>query len=251
MVYQVYVNRTGDQDYSGEILTFPNRRFADEFYNRCITTTAAGTVNPLDGIVRYSPQFWKLPITLHESRVHNFLNSNAKDLIPTTMIARTSGYGEAPGAMPAIPNDATSNVEYVSGGSYYIRTKSAPHLYWFFQDKDEGRISLDLRKATKFQINRNDSGKASPTLPNDRRVLERKDELALVALSSHGSHTIGISNHHVSTTPTSFRFTFGSFYNGDFGVDWSVKSSVKSKYGRCPYLAYQVQYAGEEWELVN
>ncbi|EKV04864.1 hypothetical protein PDIG_86650 [Penicillium digitatum PHI26] len=246
MVYQVYLNRMGDPYYSGEILTIPNRHYADEFYNRCITTTA-GAANPLNDLVRYSPQFWALPMTMQESRLHNFLTSNAKDLIPTTMIARTSGSEDAPGALPPIPNDATSNVEYLSGGAYYIRTKSTPHLYWIFQDKGQKIISLDSRKATKFQINRDDSAKPSPALPNDRRVLERKDDIELVVLSPSGGHTIGVSNHYVSTTVTSFHFTFGGFYNGDFGVDWSLKSSNSTG----PHLAYQVQYAGEEWELVN
>ncbi|KAG0160187.1 hypothetical protein PDIDSM_7714 [Penicillium digitatum] len=216
MVYQVYLNRMGDPYYSGEILTIPNRHYADEFYNRCITTTA-GAANPLNDL----------------------------DLIPTTMIARTSGSEDAPGALPPIPNDATSNVEYLSGGAYYIRTKSTPHLYWIFQDKGQKIISLDSRKATKFQINRDDSAKPSPALPNDRRVLERKDDIELVVLSPSGGHTIGVSNHYVSTTVTSFHFTFGGFYNGDFGVDWSLKSSNSTG----PHLAYQVQYAVKSGSL--
>ncbi|KAJ5506004.1 hypothetical protein N7453_004961 [Penicillium expansum] len=90
-----------------------------------------------------------------------------------------------------------------------------------------------------------DFGNALPALPNNRRILEKKDDIALVALSSHGGHTIGVWNHHVSSTIASFQFTFGSFYNRDFGVDWSFKSSAKSSYGRNPYLVYQVQYTGE------
>ncbi|CRL30432.1 unnamed protein product [Penicillium camemberti] len=249
MVYQVYLNWTGDQYNGREILVFPNRHYADEFYNRCITTTATGTVNPLDDIVRYSPQFWTFPKATAESRPFYFIESNAQDLIPTIMAARISGYdnNHATGAMPIIPNDATSNVEHVSGGAYYIRTKSTPHLYWFLQNQDHGTITLDPRKATKFQINRDDSAKPSPAPANDRRVLERKDDIQLVALSQSGTHTIGVSGDNVSTAAASFRFAFGSFYNGDFGVNWSATSEQTGD----PALAYKVQFAGQEWELVN
>jgi hypothetical protein len=64
--------------------------------------------------------------------------------------------------MPVIPNDATSNVEYVSGGAYCIRTKTTPHLYWSVGDGNNGFITLDTRKETKFRINRDDSGKPKP-----------------------------------------------------------------------------------------
>lgn len=241
MVYQVYLNWTGDQYNGREILVFPNRHFADEFYNRCITTTAADIVNPLDTIERYSPQFWTFPKTTPESRPFYFIDSNAKDLMPTTMVARISGYdnNHATGTMPIIPNDATSNVEYVSGGAYYIRTKSTPHLYWFLQEPDH-KLVLDTRKATKFQITRDESAKPSPA--NDRRVLERKDDIQLAALNSRGTHAVGVFDTFVSVTSTPFRFAFGSFYNGNLGVDWSDGD---------PRLAYKVKYAGEEWELVN
>ncbi|CAG8904520.1 unnamed protein product [Penicillium egyptiacum] len=249
MVYQVYLNWTGNEYDGREILVFPNRHYADEFYNRCVTTTAAGTVNPLSDVVRYSPQFWTFPAATPETRPFYFIDSNAKDLMATTMAARISGYdnNHATGAMPVIPNDATSNVEYVSGGAYYIRTKSTPHLYWFLHEGDEGKISLHTRKATKFRINRDDSGKTSPAPEKDRRVLERKDDVQLVALDSRGSHNVGVWNQSVSTTVTSFRFTFGSFYNGDFGADWNSGAT----YSKDPTLAYKVEYAGEEWELVN
>lgn len=249
MVYQVYLNWTGDQYNGREILVFPNRHYADEFYNRCITTTATGTANPLEDIVRYSPQFWTFTKATPESRPFYFIESNAMDLVPTIMAARISGYdnNHATGAMPIIPNDVTSNVEYVSGGAYYIRTKSTPHLYWFLQNHDNGTITLDPRKATKFQINRDDSTKPSPAPANDRRVLERKDDIQLVALGPDGTQTIGVSDDHLSTAAASFRFAFGSFYNGDFGVNWSATSN----YTGDPALAYKVQYAGQEWELVN
>lgn len=94
----------------------------------------------------------------------------------TTMAARISGYdnNHATGAMPVIPNDATSNMEYVSGGAYYIHTKTTPHLYWSIRNGNNGFITLDTRKATKFRINRDDSGKPSPAPENDRPVLERR-----------------------------------------------------------------------------
>ena len=249
MVYHVYLNWTGDQYNGREILIFPNRQYADEFYNRCVTTTAPGTVNPLSDVVRYSPQFWTFPATTPESRPFFFILSNGTDLIPTTMAARISGYdnNHATGAMPVIPNDATSNVEYVSGGAYYIRTKTTPHLYWSVADRNNGFITLDTRRATKFRITRDDSGKHSPAPENDRRVLERKDDVQLFALNSRGSHNVGVLGQSVSVNATSFRFSFGSFYNGDFGVDWNEKHTFTTD----PTLTYKVEYAGEEWEFVN
>ncbi|KAJ5847970.1 hypothetical protein N7455_011927 [Penicillium solitum] len=232
MVYQVYLNWTGDQYNGREILIFPSRLYADEFYNRCITTTATGTVSLLDDIVRYSPQSWTFTKATEESRPFYFIESNAKDLIPTIMAARISGYdnNHATSAMPIIPNDATSDVEYVSGGAYYIRTKSTPHL-----------------RATRFQINRDDSAKPSHAPANDRRVLERKDDIQLVALNQSGTQPFGVSGDSVSTAVASFRFAFGSFYNRDFGVNWSATSNHTGD----PALAYKVQYAGQEWEPVN
>ncbi|THC89146.1 hypothetical protein EYZ11_011404 [Aspergillus tanneri] len=190
--------------------------------------------------VRHTPQFWSFFMSA-ESRPYYFIDSNAKDLIPTTMVARISGYdnNHATGAMPIIHNDPTANVEYRSGGSYYIRTKSTPHLYWFLKDTN---IYLDTRKATKFQIYRDDSERNRQS--DDRRVLERKDLVQLSALNASGSQDVGVSNQIVTTAQSPFQFSFGCFYNGNFGVDWSSE-------GNDPYLVYRASYAGEEWELVN
>jgi hypothetical protein len=245
MVYQVYLNWSGNQYHGREILVFPNRQFADEFYNRCVSTINQGTTNPLHEVVRHTPQFWSFNMGA-ESRPFYFIESNAKDLIPTMMIARISGYdnNHATGAMPIIHNDPTSNVEYQSGGAYYIRTKSTPHLYWFLPNstKSTKRISLHTRKATKFQVNRDDSN--LPGQQSDRRVLKRKDLVRLVALNASGNNDIGLCDKIVTITQSHHRFSFGSFYNRDFGVDWSAQECD-------PYLAYGVEYAGEEWELVN
>lgn len=240
MVYQVYLNWKGNQYDGREILVFPNRQYADEFYNRCVTTLASGTSNPLDDVVRHSPQFWSFSMNA-ESRPFYFIQSNAKDLVSTTMVARINGYdnNHATGAMPIIPNDPTSNVEYRSGGSFYIRTKSTPHLYWYLRERTSSRVHLDPRKATKFQITQDD-----PTdQANDKRVLERKDLVRLTALTGTGSYDVGVVGHTVMIMQFTYKFRFGSFYNQNLGVDWTIDDE--------PFLAFQVPHAGEQWELIN
>ncbi|KAL1859845.1 hypothetical protein Plec18167_006317 [Paecilomyces lecythidis] len=239
MVYQVYLNWIGNQYDGRELLVFPNRQYADEFYNRCITTNTS--TNPLTDVVRYSPQFWSFHME-NESRPFYFIQTNAKDLIPTVMAARISGYdnNHATGAMPIIHTDSTSNTEYKSGKSYYIRTKATPHLYWF-HDTSTSHIQLDSIKRTKFQFDRQNSGSTSPT--DVLLVLERKDHVRLTALSASGNTEVGVCNSHVTTSAKSFEFTFGSFYNGDLGVDWAFKSNG--------FVTYQVNYSGEEWEIVS
>ena len=74
-------------------------------------------------------------------------------------------------------------------------------------------------------------------------TLSLKDGIQLLALSSSGSHNIGV----MGLNATSFRFRLGSFYNGDFGDAWDEKL----KYTAEPTLAYKLEYAGEEWELVH
>ena len=244
MPYQVYLNWTGDEYNGREILVFPNRQYADEFFNRCIETKAPGTNKPLTDVIRHSPQFWSYNMS-DETRPFYFILENAKDLIGTTMAARISGYdnNHASGAMPVIPDDPTASVEYRSGGTYYIRTKSTPHLYWYIGSHN--RIRLDTRKATKFQIDREDAEQTEQT--DSRRVLVRKDQVKLTALRSSGSSDIGVWDNLVTTTHTPYRFAFGSFYNGDLGVDWDADNTIAGE----GYVSYKVKHAGETWELVN
>jgi hypothetical protein len=54
--------------------------------------------------------------------------------------------------MPIIPNDPTSNVEYVPGGAYYIRTKSKPHLYWFFKNQKMESILIPEEQPSSKSI---------------------------------------------------------------------------------------------------
>ncbi|KAJ5868261.1 hypothetical protein N7534_002814 [Penicillium rubens] len=101
------------------------------------------------------------------------------------------------------------------------------HLYWSVRNGNNGFITLDTRKATKFGINRDDS----ESLHQHRKMIVL------------GSHNIGV----MGLNATSFRFSLGSFYNGDFGDAWDEKL----KYTAEPTLAYKLEYAGEEWELVH
>ncbi|KAL4778660.1 hypothetical protein BJX76DRAFT_342707 [Aspergillus varians] len=168
--------------------------------------------------------------------------------MPTMMVSRISGYDNNHCVqMPVIQNDPTSHVEYRSEGAYHIRSKNQPHVYWFLPDSTKSttqsmkRIFLDTRKATKFKMIRDNTSPSAPTA--DRRVLERRDLVHVVALSPSGNISVGLSNTSVVTTDAHHRFSFGSFYNGDFGVNWGAKEIG-------PYIIYGVEYAGEEWELV-
>ncbi|KAJ5043871.1 hypothetical protein NUH16_000664 [Penicillium rubens] len=151
------------------------------------------------------------------------------------MAARIRGYdnNHGTGAMPVIPNDATSNVEYVSGGAYYIHTKATPHLYWSIRNGNNGFITLDTRR----QPNSESIAMTRESLHQHRKMiaLSLKDGIQLLALSSSGSHNIGVMGQSVS------------LYNGDFGDAWDEKL----KYTAVPTLAYKLEYAGEEWELVH
>jgi hypothetical protein len=129
----------------------------------------------------------------------------------TTMAARIRGYdnNHGTGAMPVIPNDATSNVEYVSGGAYYIHTKATPHLYWSIRNGNNGFITLDTRR----QPNSESIAMTRESLHQHRKMiaLSLKDGIQLLALSSSGSHNIGVMGQSVSVNATSFRFSLGSF----------------------------------------
>ncbi|KAJ5478286.1 hypothetical protein N7530_003795 [Penicillium desertorum] len=78
-----------------------------------------------------------------------------------------------------------------------------------------------------------------PVIPNDAT--------SNVEYVSDVDHNIGVMGQSVSDNATSFRFSFGSFYNGDFGLDWNEKPNYAAE----PTLAYNLEYAGEEWEPVN
>ncbi|KAJ5998493.1 hypothetical protein N7451_006303 [Penicillium sp. IBT 35674x] len=232
------LNRTTGQMGYTEILTFPSRQFADEFYNRCITIPVSKNEakDPLTQIVRYSPQFW----------ISGQLSGYQKPAI-------YSG-----GVMSINVGDATADVEYRSGGAYYIRTKSSPHQYWFWEQGYQFIQLGDVRKS-KFHITRHYSPTpASTEKPGDSRVLERKDFIIVTALGATENGILGPQHSQVSAPSiisiasgrsasfaTSFAFPFGSFYDGNLGMNWSTFPG-----SRIPYLTFRVGYAGEEWELV-
>jgi len=60
-----------------------------------------------------------------------------------------------------------------------------------------------------------------------------------------GKNNVDASGNHVSTSNSTHRFAFESFYNGDFGIDWWDTKGSEAR------ISSNVSYAGEEWELVN
>ncbi|KAJ5623436.1 hypothetical protein N7490_012041 [Penicillium lividum] len=247
MVFQVFVNRVGDQSLDREVLLFPNRQYADEFYNRCITTPVQRSpILSFLCIVRLSPQFWYLDT---DSRTLSSIvqsKPEMQDLLTTVMPTRIPGYDQnhfASGIGLINPEYPTSDVEYRDGQAYYIRTKSVPHQYWFLPDSS--RLRLDETKKTKFMIIRYCS---TPNLESDElRVLERKDLISILALGSRPQPERGIYVHQDYLIPASrtFLFNFGDFYDESFGVDWTLNSEAHS------IVTYRVPRAGEEWELVH
>ncbi|KAJ5549405.1 hypothetical protein N7513_006639 [Penicillium frequentans] len=263
MVFQVMLNRTTGQMGYTEILTFPSRQYADEFYNRCITIPVSKNEakDPLTQI------FWSFN---SDAPFHQIItNGHLKDLRPTAMLIRISGYQKpaiySGGVMSINVGDATADVEYRSGGAYYIRTKSTPHQYWFWEQGYQFVQLGDVRKS-KFHITRhgpptpasNTATPASTEKPCDSRVLERKDIVIVSALGATENGVIGLQHSQLSAPSiisiasgrsasfaTPFAFPFGSFYDGNLGMNWSTFPG-----SRIPYLTFRVGYAGEEWELV-
>ncbi|KAJ6114475.1 hypothetical protein N7486_000253 [Penicillium sp. IBT 16267x] len=260
MVFQVLLNRTIGHIGDSEILTFPSRQYADEFYNRCITIPASQNEfnDPLHQILRYSPQFWSFSSEIPFYKI--LTNNHLSDLRSTAMLIRISGYQKpaiySGGVMSINVGDATADVEYRSGRAYYIRTKSTPHQYWFWE-QDYRYVQLGSIRKSKFQIDR--QGYTSTESPDDRRVLERNDFVIVTALGATESGLIGLQHNQLSAPSiisiasassaafsTPFAFPFGSFYDGNLGMNWSTYPGA-----RIPYLTYRVGYAGEEWELVH
>lgn len=221
------------------IVACESRYVADELF-RALTT-----VKSRDGKIRYNfldrktPQFWSYDTT-DSSPWHAFEDVLGSALLPE--------FGTS--VMPLLPHEGRDShpclvipivigPDWVHNGSYFIRNKRQPDLYWYHLD---GNIHVSRRQKTKFRIS------GARFEKDDRTILIRSDLVEICPLEKNVlrlQYINGTTNHDklsVSGSPGGWRF--GDFLGG-FGTIWEGQGEMAQEFVTWTSNGKD----GDEWEL--
>ncbi|KAL7272927.1 hypothetical protein RUND412_004248 [Rhizina undulata] len=221
------------------LLTCESRYVADELFS------ALQTVKGSDGRLRYNilerrtPQLW-LYDTPDGGRWDTIINIlGTKSLLPqfkpTVMAMLMNDWGGRD--WPIIP--AVVGSDWIHNGTFFIRNKRQPNLYWHCFD---GSIFVSDSRKTKFRIG---SSNIEQSL---RKVMIRDDEVQIRTLDNRYNPsfvTRGINGDSALQvcSDSSQRWPFRNFLNR-FGTRWENIDNVNRE-----RVIYTEGEDGDEWEL--
>ncbi|KAL7276573.1 hypothetical protein RUND412_000415 [Rhizina undulata] len=221
------------------LLTCESRYIADEFFR------ALQTVQGSDGRLLYSlmdrktPDLWyyDTPNDNRWDQIVNILGTPGllSQFKPTVMVMLMNDWGGRD--WPVIP--AVSGPDYVHNGTFFIRNKRQPNLYWY---SFEGSIRVSDRQKTKFRIG---SSTIEQSLQKimirdeevEIRTLDNRSNPSYVTRGSNGSSVLQVCSD------TSERWPFRNF-QGRFGTTWEDRG-----HGVQEFVRYTEGEDGDEWEL--
>jgi len=237
-------NRT---EIGRHILTFESRFAADELFRTLqeMRTTHNGSFNILK---RETPQFWAYDTTSGDASVAIRNAQQADDLLSfnkrfcSTILPNASEFR----FWPIIPNPVIGP-DWVNGGTFFIRNRRQPDLYWVGRGED---ILVHQYERSKIRIQ-------SPQLNDADKVLIRSDRVTLEILphsmeeAAAGKKYIGKHRKlwRLMVTDEPCEWSFGDLFK-NFGVEF--KALENSEVGMpviWQYVTYNTAGTGEEWEL--
>ncbi|KAG1901075.1 uncharacterized protein F5891DRAFT_1277800 [Suillus fuscotomentosus] len=126
--------------------------------------------------------------------------------------------------------------DHISGNFFFIRSKVAPHDYWYFPKSSNATnaVYVSRTERTRFTISRTDSGTAGT-------VIIGSDKIAITLTDVNMFIHVDTATGQVILSPAPQSGLTFSALLGNFTVGATLSQSVKE-------LLYTEN--GEEWELV-
>jgi len=177
------------------------------------------------------------------------------------------GIGGGRGLDP-IPNPVTGP-DWVSGGTFFIRNRRQPRLYWFlhtnkhsshFHASEEGRtkFKIELAKTTRQQrelevrgqlvLVRDDLVKVSIVAETTTSSAVLRDKMTYLGVATTSSAN-GTSVRKLAPVRDEHQWTFGQFLCGSVGVIWEPETAIDGVLENTPVLTYVTKEGADEWEL--
>ncbi|KAK3356813.1 hypothetical protein B0T25DRAFT_603399 [Lasiosphaeria hispida] len=237
-------------------LCFPSRYIADEFY-RAIQQVKNGNDLVFPELVRSSPQFWchsaltwDVPHTVQALG----LVDEFRQVVSTSIINDGLGGGRS---FSLILNPVTGP-DWLSGGTFFIRNRRQPNLYWFLHREhvhvsDEGRTKfrVDMAKPTRQQqdlkqlvLIREDEVYVSIVTETTTSFVVRDDKKRYLGLAPNSSAG---SPRKVTPVIDAHPWTFGNLLCNSVGVIWEPEEGDGEEMR--PHLAHMTEGGADEWEL--
>ncbi|EAU81063.2 hypothetical protein CC1G_10354 [Coprinopsis cinerea okayama7 len=227
-------------------LVFANRSTADEWWRAISEATSSIPITK--SITRVTPQYYT-----HDIRVWNmynfFVDGNIKSISDKFRgrLFITLEYDRSGRGVSVFP--PLHIVDHVSGNWYYIRSKTAPHLFWFY-DETRNAIYASKEKRTRFKVSiRN----PSPQTPKDAIMINSDD----VVIHIKESLYVGVDSYlgHIIPTRAYRTFKFGELEGGAIAgieVAENAEERCSSTFDGASlyFVGPDSSSPGEPWELV-
>lgn len=242
-IFYLYLNWFGslDRKFANQelyLLTCESRYVADEFFRALKGLRSSGRKRWYMLLERKTPQLWCFT-PIDDKRHYPFAAALARsDLLkfrPTVMWQLLSnGESLSPHYPPIIP--PLDGPDWVNNGTYFIRNKRQPKLYWYHVGSYI-RVS-DTRK-TKFRIRDVDLD------GDDESVLVRSDvvEISLLDNGTNEMFLVKSKSGRLMISLDPRQWGFHRFLDG-FGTMWKNEGDVEFEY----VIATDADEA-DEWEL--
>ncbi|KAG1901070.1 uncharacterized protein F5891DRAFT_1187765 [Suillus fuscotomentosus] len=231
MVFYAYVKQVTDNSTYRYVIIFASRAVADEWWRAVSTSTVSSFVN---SVQRVNAQFYT-----HNVNLANAANSLTTNGVATqflgkvffTLLNDLGGRGSS--IIPPLDHFA----DHISGNSFFIRSKVAPHDYWYFPKYNAtNAVYVSRTERTRFTISRTDSGTAGT-------VIIGSDKIAITLTTANLSINVDTVTGQVILSPAPQSGLTFSALLGNFTVGPSLMKSGES----VKELLYTEH--GEEWEL--
>ncbi|CUS14773.1 unnamed protein product [Tuber aestivum] len=243
-IYYVYMKWTRENnptrtDWGRHLLTFESRWAADEAFRGLQGLKTAAGAKRFTTLKRVNPQFWCYDSVDGDPwwTIVYVQRENKLPELNYTLMSVILADANAGRDWPVISNP-TIGRDWITGGSYYIRNRRQPNLYWY---REGVRIVISTNRRTQFRIKDVDF--------DDERVLIKKDEVTIEPLNSLG-HPTGdyvVKNgdgQKLSVGATRQVWDFSDLFDG-VGVTWTGEDGSSSDI----QFATSLPDVGDEWEL--
>ncbi|KAH7109487.1 hypothetical protein B0J11DRAFT_601700 [Dendryphion nanum] len=216
MVHHAYVRTDADVNTWRFLLVAPSANVIDEWWRDVSSNKALG-------FTRLGPDFYSCAQSASaDTASKQFEGQVLFVLLSDTRHTRT---------WPAIHN--YSRTDHISGGSYYVRSKSDPSLYWY-AEATGGSIYASRAGRTRFRFSINGEDFTS------RKVMIGSDNITITS-AVDPKLQVGVEHGNLCFGSHSCSLTFNNLRNGFLAEGKATASVVKKVESGI----------GEEWELVH
>ena len=198
--------------------------------------------------------------------VYGILHTHERDYQPTALMGtfRTMRQavigmflGEFASCLPMpISTNTVTGPDWNSGGTFYIRNRRQPDLYWWVHER---HLHASPHQRTKFRISAVSRAANSAQSTPATEVMIRDDTVTVEVMQPRqGASTQSQFLRHtrspyvkieLTESASNAQWRFGTLVNRDVGVLWEVEQGDTTNQLR-PFLAVMDEDGGDEWELV-